>query len=524
VRSTSASALPPADRFRSDVVVVGAGPAGITLATELDRRGIGVVVIEAGPAVGSSSQDDQSEELSVGATRAQPVSAVRSVGVGGTSRTWSGRLAELDSSDFLTRGWVQRSGWPFRKEALAEYYLRARAYLDAQAVGQPALQRDARARHLTADPLLEPYFWSYSRQRDGDFTRFGPRALRNDDSIVCFTDARATRINLTEDRSQFRELVVKGPDGHERYFEARAVVLCGGAIENARLLLHTAETGAAGLGAENVGRYLMDHPRGEVARFASDAATEIKAVFSTLHRFRGGHHFAMTPGLALTAETMREHELLNCAMWVAPAKTSAEANGPVGAPGLVAPGRLRKAVRFVGSLNPEPRRQLTAARHGASPLRGRGPLALECILEQAPDPSSRVRLSTSLDRHGVPRPQIDWRVSDQEKRTAAFAARAFMSYCRERGLPVPAMDPALSAEGPLRLPDVAHPIGTTRMASTPNHGVVDADGQIFGVENVYVAGSSTFPTSGHANPTLTIVALALRLSDHLAISLRHRRR
>ena len=131
--------------------------------------------------------------------------------------------------------------------------------------------------------------------------------------------------------------------------------------------------------------------------------------------------------------------------------------------------------------------------------------------EQAPNPSSRVTLADDRDAFGQRRLRVDWRVTDLD-------ARSLGEIARRLGAAI-----ATSGAGRIRsIPELApqatggHHIGTTRMAADAAHGVVDANCKVHGVDNLYVASSSVFPTSSYANPTLTIVAMALRLADHLS--------
>jgi choline dehydrogenase-like flavoprotein len=144
-------------------------------------------------------------------------------------------------------------------------------------------------------------------------------------------------------------------------------------------------------------------------------------------------------------------------------------------------------------------------------------LELQCIVEQQPDPESRITLSDRVDRFGVPLSRINWRINQQEERTVRTIGRLVQAEFRRLALNELCLDDWLRRdEGlPLSFPDVAHPTGTTRMSASPKSGVVDPTCQVHGVQGLFIAGSSVFPTSGHANPTHMIVAIAIRLADAL---------
>jgi choline dehydrogenase-like flavoprotein len=146
-----------------------------------------------------------------------------------------------------------------------------------------------------------------------------------------------------------------------------------------------------------------------------------------------------------------------------------------------------------------------------------GKLNLDVAVEQQPDPQSRITLSSRTDIFGTPLPRIDWRISPAERRAVIQIARCFESALTRAGMPGAHLADwaRLDRSEEIRFETMAHPIGTTRMANSPDQGVVDRNGQVFGLSNLFITGSSVFPTAGHANPTLMIVALALRLSEHL---------
>jgi len=137
-------------------------------------------------------------------------------------------------------------------------------------------------------------------------------------------------------------------------------------------------------------------------------------------------------------------------------------------------------------------------------------------VEQEPNPLSRVRLGAERDRFGMPRVELDWRLTDNDLRTLRETARIIAVECGATGagrlqILLPADDGALSA----MVGGAWHHMGTTRMHPDPRQGVVDANCRVHGTANLFIAGSSVFPAVGHAHPTLTIAALAMRLADHV---------
>jgi choline dehydrogenase-like flavoprotein len=169
------------------------------------------------------------------------------------------------------------------------------------------------------------------------------------------------------------------------------------------------------------------------------------------------------------------------------------------------------------------RRYLTDRRIPSVALRNAaGVSSLDFNGEQAPN-AERSRVARArADRHGVPKLRIDWRVSELDWLTLSRMLRGLrravescgcgtIEYDEER-LDHDAQAGAVPVGG-------HHHIGTARMSESPSSGVVNADCRVHYAENLYVAGCATFPTSGHANPMLTIVAMALRFAEHLEIRL-----
>ncbi|HEX2484763.1 MAG TPA: GMC family oxidoreductase, partial [Myxococcota bacterium] len=296
-----------------------------------------------------------------------------------------------------------------------------------------------------------------------------------------------------------------------------AYVLCCGGIESARLLLLSDDVAPRGLGNERdlVGRFFMDHPflrTGELVQTGAEALDEIYPDFE-----RGGRRFR--PALRLGEALERRHELSGCALYLWRSDDHrSEATR--------AAARLHDAARRVAWPDDLAHDVAAVAADLAGlyddvlgdPVGPRAPrLEIMCLLEQAPDPESRVSLSSERDDWGQRRARVDWRLGERERRTLELATESLARELGRLGLGRVRLAHWLDAHegfapGPL---DYNHHMGTTRMSDDPGRGVVDASCRVHGVENLYVAGSSVFPTSGVSGPTLTLLALALRLADHL---------
>jgi choline dehydrogenase-like flavoprotein len=463
----------------TDVCVIGAGPAGLTVARELARSGVRVVVLESG----SERPEPAGQELAGGEVAAgtyPPLESSRARAIGGTAHLWNTRMGAsrmakyvpLDAIDFESRARNPYGGWPFPRETLVPWYLRAQ---DVCGLGAFAYGADA---WIPPDvprlPLLPTEFATgiYQLGRADIFTSEIPDELRRMGNVLLCPRSTVVELETAAEGTRIERVRVATESDWPVWVTARAFVLAAGAIENARLLLLSRGSAsfAPGNGSDFVGRCFMEHPR-------DDSCTLIPA--------RGG-----------VFDDLPFYDV--------------QSLGPFAIRGRFGlDERVLRAGRF-------PNFSVTLRRrpHGRSvPTH----FALEFNLEQGPDPANRVVLARTFDRFGQARAELQWRWRSHDRHTWLRARAYFVRAVNASGAGqivvsrMPRLDPAAH-----------HHIGTTRMSVDPKHGVVDPDGRVHGVANLYVAGSSVFPTGGFANPTLTIVALALRLADHLAAVLSRR--
>lgn len=511
----------------ADIVIVGTGPAGSTLARELSGAHLKVVVLESGGTERLAWADALNEVENIGRERESDQWSVRNRILGGSSHTWGGRCTPFEDIDFAQRSWVPASGWPVTPEELQPYLERSATHLGLVAGDHYNDDRFWRLAGRTPPgdwPNTEvlPVQWQFSRDSTEDYPfeymRFG-RHLREliAPNVTVVTGATVVRIDPTLAGDAVRSVEVAAPDGSRSTLATRTVVLAAGGIENPRLLLASTSVTTAGLGNGHdlVGRYLMDHVRGVIGTFPLVGTERLQ---KRLGRYTVEDRL-FRAGFRLSPAVQEREALLNCASWLAEALAK---DDPWAA--------LRRVLSGQGSL--------ADARDIARnvPLFARGArdhfverngiprkldaLHLVAMVEQVPDPDSRITLSDRKDAFGAPLPCIDWRVHPDEARTVRRMAEITAEQLQRMGLPVPKLSDWVrdGSELPPDWRDVAHPTGTTRMSDDRRTGVVDADGQVHGVSGLYVAGSSVFPTSGHGNPTQLIVALAVRQADHLRLA------
>lgn len=510
----------PGDRsLQAHVCVIGAGPAGITVARELARHaGLRVLLVDSG----GTGLQRAAQRLADGEVAAQPyppLARTRGRGLGGTSLRWPRealRCRPLDPLDFASRPEIDRPGWPFGSEELAPYYRRA-----AEVCGLPDASfasedwQDGNGR----PPLHD------ERVREAVFLFAPPDRFRADlaaevagnEQITVALDTTVTQLRLQPDGMAVGAVHARTAAGDSVVIEADQVVLAAGGIDNARLLLasRTDHPHGLGNGADLVGRYFMEHPH--VASGVVRGGRLLDVIDHFRKQSRGGSRVLTT--LAPTDDLLRSEAALGSCWKLDPAAAVEATPAARGLRGLAQSVRHRRW--------PPP--EGTAARaaavlrrpdHAAAALwRERRPgrpelVTLFAMAEQQPNPASRVTLADRADRFGVPLPRLEWRLTDLDFHSLRAGQRLVGAALEAAGLG--RLTESLGSERPaVHLGGGLHHMGTTRMAASPRRGVVDADCRVHGIPNLYVAGSSVFPTSGFANPTYTIVALALRLADHV---------
>lgn len=479
---------------RYDVCVAGGGVAGIVLALALGKLGRRVVLMEGGGLAPAALSQDLYRGLSVGHDY-PPLDACRLRYLGGTSNHWAGWCRPLDAVDFDRRAHIPGSGWPIGHDALEPYLAAACEILEIPAFTPDRPLPGSQGRLVEID-----------RHRSAP-VRFGEKYradLQRSDRIHAVLDATLVHIGLDPHGERVSHLGFAGPEAGDvhRHIVADKYVLALGGLENARILLNAGDGdgrqpgNAAGL----LGRSFMDHPHADVGYYVPASSAD---GLGSSERF-----LALTPAATKSSGTGGACFML---------KPLYETDHPPGIRGMGS--RIKNAL--CASEVVEDFLRVTGAAECATQI---GAGRIRAGAEQLPNPASRVRLSAERDRYGLRRLELDWQLQAADFATLRSGALAVAAYFARADIGrVKLLDwvldaetdpvPAASLTGPLA---ASHHMGTTRMGSTDRDGVVDRNGRVFGVENLYVAGSGVFRTSGYANPTLSIVQLALRLADHLA--------
>lgn len=522
-------ALGPCELRSADIAVVGAGAAGITLTRRLLARGLSVVLLESGGTDYERDAADLNRGESIG-QHYYPLDHARLRFFGGTTAIWGGRCAEFDAVDFERRAWVTHSGWPMQRADLEPWYREARGLFGLEADWpEEQLLRDAGVPLPRFAPeALTNRLWSF----DGRSDRFGFASaadLITHPRCTVVLHANVTQIVAGRTGTAINSLEVAGPDSRRMRVLARCYLLAAGGIENPRLLLASNTVQQAGLGNDRdlVGRFFMEHPHARGGRIVEARVWQLLRAYLP-HRIGGRRVAALiAPAAALQARL----GILNTSLTIAARRPALAAQPALLRAYLHAkheldPGRLNRALwRATKDLVGRLQQVTDPARPWLLQKMGSIDVALVVRAEQAPNPQSRVQLDSARDAHGVPRARLDWRLSPLDVASVQGLVATLGSELARLGLGRVEMAGWLEDASRSWHTDElisAHPIGgyhhmgTTRMAAHPAQGVTDGFGRVHGIDNLYVAGSSLFPTSGWANPTLTIAALALRTAEQVA--------
>jgi choline dehydrogenase-like flavoprotein len=543
------------ETLHSDVCIVGAGAAGITLAVELAGKGIRVLVLESG---GFKPEKD-TQRLYEGAVADErlhsPPHRYRERRFGGSTTIWGGRCVPLDEIDFEKRDYLPESGWPIRRDELLPYYPRANELCEAGEfayLAQSAFKRPLR-------PMIEGFcsenFSTDSLERFSCPTNFGVRykqSLLNAPNVRVLLHSNLTALSFHPNGEAVQALVLRTLGGKTFKVVAAHVVLAMGGLEIPRLLLSSRDKWSKGVGNEHdvVGRYYMCHIAGTIGTLKQHGTQD--------HVWHGydisDEGIYCRRRLALTPDTQRRLRLGNFVARLHhpritdPQHRTAVLSALQLAKGLISYeyGKrlhgeeqitLRTWLSHIRNVLARPHEVLAFGHHM---LRDRflaarkfpsviikstaGHYSLDFHAEQEPAPASRLSLSEDRDALGLQRLLVDWRYTPGDIVTVRESVRLFAMDIERSGLGTFEYDPqSIELEMSRYGAYGGHHLGTARMGTDRRTSVVDADCRIHGVSNLYVAGGAVFPTSSQANPTLTVVALACRLAAQLLRSVRNER-
>jgi choline dehydrogenase-like flavoprotein len=503
-------------------VIIGSGAIGLYAASELAKRGKRVLVVESGGAhLGGFTQESYS---SIGMPH-DGISVARSRSLGGTTNLWGGQLVEFQPADFNGREWLPNSTWPVKYDEISPFYRKAYENL--------GLQRETHDDDAVWKSVSE------DRPRIGDeFEVFLTRWLK----IPSFAIMYSKQFETSKKFSVLTGYTVIGFEGTgERITGVRIVDLAGnrhtitgdtfilaaGTIENSRLLLHAVADESwpcPWRQNHNIGKYFLDHLGCKAAIVKPNDTRKFFDTFCTI--WRSGHKYQ--PKFRLRNDILARDPILNIQELFG--FESSVSENLVYLKQFVKAAVYSRKIENVGDVF----KNVAACSKYLVPLMwryvrdhrvfvpGASKISLLIQAEQAPVAESCVRLDRSVtDAYGLPRAILDWRLGgDEQASIAEFTRRADVALLRA-GLAKLEIDPKLKGADPsfmATVKDTYHQAGGTVMGTSERDGVVDSNLKVFGTENLYVGGASTFRTVSNANTTFTALAFTTRLVEHLGNS------
>ncbi len=504
-----------ATNFDADLCIIGGGIATYTMLSTLSSSSLRILVIERGGM--NESPDQESEKASY--ITGHPFSGHlegRYFGLGGTSEYWGGQALPLEDDVFTQKDWVDYSGWPISAEDIKLYYSKAERLLKVDQVSYDADVFKLRS--------LPPLHWDQSAIKL-HFSKWSPRPNLKPNLIeLCsqhttthiLLHAVTTSIEYDLEAQQVKNIKIQNHLGKKGTVRASHYVLAAGGIENARLILVSESIPVN----KWVGRMFQDHPTAQVATIHPTNRQTLQSYFG--YFFKG--RTRCLPRLSLTSESQARKNILSATAFIQflPKQGSLfEASKGVyrSLSRLKMPTRkdfqkLIVSLRDAGDIIPA----LNAYWLGRFIYIKNSNARLTIMLEQSPSEKSFIGLSAVTDRYGMPLAEIHWHISDDTIKTLLEFCPMLESQFKNLNMGTIIWDSWLHEDDETikqHLADAFHHMGTTRMSKTQAAGVVDENCCLHGVNNLFVAGSSVFPTSGHSNPTLTFMALAMRLSEHI---------
>ncbi|MCL4475990.1 MAG: GMC oxidoreductase [Nitrospirae bacterium] len=566
-----ARSLPGNKTIETDVCIVGTGVAGITLSREFIGKGFRVCLLESG----GLRPDRAMQSLFWGENIGHPyfpLDTARTCGFGGTSHRWGIRIGDdrlgvrlrpLDEIDFEERDWVPYSGWPFKKSHLDPFYERAQSICQIGPFTYDVKDwedTEKTPRLAFADGRVKTTIFQFG-PRDSFIRDYREEIIRAE-NITAYVHASVVEIETDKTAQTVTRLRVACLQGKNFRVAAKLYILAMGAIETPRLLLLSNKVQKTGLGNENdlVGRFFMEHPHLWSGTYIpSDPHIARSTALYNIHTV---NRIPIMGKLTLSEEVLRSEKLLNYCVSIHPkvlqGRPDIAPSWPVVSWPLLSaahpktvpnqPGYQKAASDGIDSLKVlssaircgdvphdfgkhlrnvitdiddvsiaayrKVRRKCVSIFNKFKKSKRNVVFQLDQMSEQAPNPQSRVTLADERDILGRNRVRLDWQMNPLDIHTIVRAQEIIDEELRRAGLG--RLQIELHGDTPpSNLEGGWHHMGTTRMHKDPLKGVVDENCKVYGRSNLFIAGPSVFPTSGYANPVLTIVALALRLSGHI---------
>ncbi|KQS99091.1 MULTISPECIES: GMC oxidoreductase [unclassified Rhizobium] len=500
-----------------DILIVGSGAASVAMATRLVNAGLKVLVLEAGDRLVNSDSSPFFE-----ARDSDPFGL--SLQFGGSTNLWSGRTAPLEDVDM-----TQAKGWPFERASIEAYYEEALRFLRLQpferVAGIPPYdggQKQWNDFLANADISVKRFQWNRPVFKGLEY--FSALAASNA-NLTVLLNCRALKLLL--DDTGVRVVSVRANAGPGRFVElvAPRFALCAGGLETPRILLNSRAANRPALDNPNIGRYFSTHPKSNVGRIHLTQAVSTKhPLFSDISDKGGEFRF----GIGVGGEAFERAGRLNHYVQFSPRFES------IGLSLLdhaqhVAASVLMRSDQEGRSLNPLSfaRRRLQSFTTGLGRilfnvigkmglLGKKGTvLVVRGFFDQFPSSDNRIVLTEETDPYGMPKARVSWTFSSDDRASVHSFLKDLADRIRHHGLGTFEITlPA--ADEPWKITEIhSHLLGTTRMGTSSEYSVTDANGRVHNLENLFVGGASLMTSYGYANPVLTIMALAFLTADKI---------
>ncbi len=512
------------ETFQSDICIMGGGVAGITLAKELTDKKMNVILLDSG----SENYDQETQDLYKAESKPESFpkpSSSRLRFLGGSSNHWENSVERFDPIDFQKREWVTDSGWPIEYDDVAAYYPKAELYcgvgnkgFDLKYWEQQLNFKDAFSASALFDTVVSKSAIPFTRF----FQKHGEALIKHPD-IKIIKNANVTDIEFKSDSQTVQSITFQTFNKLKHTVNAKIFIMCFGGIENARMLLSFNEkyNNVLGNQFDNVGRYFMEHPTIRAAQFFP-----LKAKLNKVYTGIVDDSQVIHGRCKLKESTQYQYQTNNLRLYFTE-KSELDLSEGISSSHILSDSlkkneipdnfgsHLVNVLKDIDLISEKYLRKEFNDLYTDDVNKFAG-YQLVSMIEQTPDKNNRITLGESRDALSLKQVKIDFRVTQSDKEAAW------------RSLDLLAQDPAIQALGRVRvlkqresriwgnqLGFGQHHIGTTKMSAKIETGVVDPTSKVYGTNNFYIAGSSVFPTGGHVPPTLTIVAMAIKLADEL---------
>lgn len=509
--------------FQTDICIVGSGVAGLTLASEFLDSGLKVLILEGGGKKDESKSQQIYRSKVVGIEH-DGIHNGRFRVFGGSSTRWGGQLMTYRKEDFEKKPYIPDSGWPLKYQDIEPYYPRAESVMKVNSYSY----EDEFWNQMSVQPLpLDKKRFTYRFSKWADFKNRNLAksigiSCRQSNNISVLLHANAIEVCLQEKKDHVSHIKIKSFSGKEATVKAKIFIICMGTIETARLLLASKSTSQNGVGNDHdlVGRYFQDHISYRAARLNPKSSKLFSETFNPFYRTATMHSCKVD----LSAKMQ---DTLKCSHVMGHIDNQYSEES-----GFYELRRILRALQSKKNPLPSPMGAWRILRYtddifrlivGARLLGRRvsskdSTFYLQLEAEQVPSKDSRVTLDDKCDALGMPCTILDWKLSGIEKRSMRKYVELFKEEWDRLDMGESSWDEKLFKNDDTWLSgctDTFHQTGTTRMSENPEQGVVDSTLKVHGIKNLYIASCSVFPTGGTANPTLTMMALCMRMADQI---------